>query len=149
MTKEELAEKLNGIDYRRDIPEEFYPVLVENNLCVVLGGSDDLCYFLFPKNGKVEMEELPCWEGEIFWFDKNFKKFLNAKKETMMTYYDNIKENCNNSIEAVWCNKNIKSPDGDYYSWTYKTQIPHATFNIMQDEMYYCKAIVFNVSDLK
>ena len=78
MTKEELAEKLNGINDHRDIPEEFYPVLVENNLCVVLGGSDDLCYFLYPKNGEVKTEELPCWEGEIFWFDKNFKKFLNT-----------------------------------------------------------------------
>jgi hypothetical protein len=43
----------------------------------------------------------------------------------------------------------VKAPDGDYYSWTYKTDIPHAAFNIMEDDMYYCKAIIFDINDLK
>jgi hypothetical protein len=150
MTKEELAEKLNGISYRRlDILEEYYPVLVANSLCIVLGGSDDLCYFIYPENGEVSSEELPCWEGEKFWFDKNFKKFLDAKKETMLTYHDNVQADCNNLIEAVWCDEHTKAPDGDVYSWIYKTKIPHATFDIMEDDMYYCKAIVFDINDLK
>ena len=157
MTKEELVEKLNGIEYNRDIPKEYYPVLVENNLCVVLGGSDDLCYFLFPKNRKIAEEELPCWNGETFWFDKEFKKFLNGKRNTMLKYHDGIKADCKNCIAAVWCDEDIKAPDGSSYAWTYKTEIPHATFHIVEhttfkgetEMSYYCKAIIFSINDLK
>ncbi|MDR1477503.1 MAG: hypothetical protein LBJ00_01015 [Planctomycetaceae bacterium] len=153
MTAQELAEKLNGIEYNRGIPEEYYPVLVESGLAVVLGGSDDLCYFLYPENGKVATEELPCWEGETFWFDRDFKKFLDGKHRTMLTYHDNVKANCRNSIAAVWCDETVKAPDGDYYSWTYKTNIPHATFDIVEHDgesvLHYCKAIIFSINDLK
>jgi hypothetical protein len=38
-------------------------------------------------------------------------------------------------IDAVWC-------EGEY-SWTYKTNIPHATFDIWEDGEKYCKGIVF------
>jgi hypothetical protein len=145
----EIAKKLNGLEYRRNIPEEYHPVLVENNLCIVLGGSDDLCYFIYPENGNVSSEELPCWGGEIFWFDKDFKKFLNGRKKTMLTYHDDVQADCNNRIEAVWCYERTKVPDGNVYSWTYKTDIPHVTFDIMEDDMYYCKAIIFNINYLK
>jgi hypothetical protein len=152
-TKEQLAEKLNGIDYSRDIPEEYYPVLVENNLVVVLGGSDDLCYFLFPENGKVEKEELGCWEGDTFWFDKDFKKITDSKNGILTDWRADKQVNCCNSIAAVWCDKDVKAPNGDYYSWTYKTQIPHVTFDITEtyrgEISYYCKAIIFSINDLK
>lgn len=38
-------------------------------------------------------------------------------------------------INAVWC-------EGEY-EWTYKTNIPHATFDIFEDGEKYCKGIVF------
>ena len=44
-------------------------------------------------------------------------------------------------IDAVWC-------DGEY-SWTYKTNIPHATFDIYDCEEKYCKGIVFALRDLE
>jgi hypothetical protein len=108
-----------------------------------------LCYFFYPENGDVSSEELPCWEGEKFWFDKNFKKFLDAKKKTMLTYHDDVQADCSNLIEAVWCGESAKAPDGEVYPWTYKTKISHATFDITGDGTYYCKAIVFDINDLK
>ena len=44
-------------------------------------------------------------------------------------------------IDAVWC-------EGDY-SWTYNTNIPHATFDIYENGEKYCKGIVFKRSDTK
>lgn len=38
-------------------------------------------------------------------------------------------------IDAIWCE--------DGYSWTYHTNIPHATFNIYEGSETYCKGIVF------
>lgn len=45
------------------------------------------------------------------------------------------------SIEALWCKE-------DGYSWTYKTEIPHATFEVVEDEEPYCRGIVFALADL-
>ena len=44
-------------------------------------------------------------------------------------------------IDAVWCESE--------YSWTYNTNIPHATFDIYDsdDNEKYCKGIVFKRSD--
>lgn len=38
-------------------------------------------------------------------------------------------------IDSVWCK-------GDF-DWTYKTNIPHATFDIYDDAEKYCRGIVF------
>ena len=44
-------------------------------------------------------------------------------------------------IDAVWC-------DGEY-AWTYKTNIPHATFDIYDSKEKYCKGIVFDMRELE
>jgi hypothetical protein len=44
-------------------------------------------------------------------------------------------------VEAVWC------PKGADYSWGYKTEIPHETFTIMEDDEPYCKGIVFYLKE--
>ena len=43
-------------------------------------------------------------------------------------------------IDAVW-------RDGNF-TWTYNTNIPHMTFDILDDEEKYCKGIIFKASDL-
>lgn len=43
-------------------------------------------------------------------------------------------------ITAIW--------DNYGYSWTYKTTIPHETFEIMEGEQKYCRGIVFSTDDL-
>jgi len=44
-------------------------------------------------------------------------------------------------ILALWC-------AGDEYSWTYGTQIPHACFDVMENDMEYCRGIVFSIADI-
>ncbi|MNJ75290.1 hypothetical protein D3C77_723610 [compost metagenome] len=44
-------------------------------------------------------------------------------------------------IEALWS----KEPG---YSWTYKTNIPHALFEVVEDGEPYCRGIVFALVDL-
>lgn len=43
-------------------------------------------------------------------------------------------------IDAVWC-------DGEY-SWTYKTNIPHATFDVYECGEKYCRGIVFDIREV-
>jgi hypothetical protein len=44
-------------------------------------------------------------------------------------------------IDAVWC-------EGEY-SWTYRTNIPHATFDIYEGSETYCRGIVFEKGGAK
>jgi hypothetical protein len=44
-------------------------------------------------------------------------------------------------IKTIW--------DEGGYSWQYETDIPHATFEIVEDGEKYCKGIVFNLADIK
>lgn len=61
-------------------------------------------------------------------------------EEEIMRYYQR-KKNAK-SIKALWCK------EGDY-SWTYSTDIPHATFEVVDDGKPYCRGIVFALSDIE
>ena len=45
------------------------------------------------------------------------------------------------TIEALFA----KEPG---YTWIYKTDIPHETFEIVEDGEPYCRGIVFNIGDI-
>jgi len=45
------------------------------------------------------------------------------------------------AVDALWAKE-------DGYSWTYRTDIPHATFEIVEDGEPYCRGIVIDVADL-
>jgi hypothetical protein len=44
-------------------------------------------------------------------------------------------------VKALWC------AHGDY-SWTFETDIPHATFEITEDGEPYCRGIVISLDEL-
>ena len=48
--------------------------------------------------------------------------------------------NSGKKITAVW--------DTDGYSWIYQTDIPHATFEIVEDGAPYCRGIIFALADV-
>jgi len=50
-----------------------------------------------------------------------------------------VYDNGNEFIEAVWCKGG--------YTWSYETNIPHATFDIYDEGEKYCKGIVFDIND--
>jgi hypothetical protein len=60
--------------------------------------------------------------------DKDLNKWLKNKSASK-------------EIDAMWaCDDN--------YSWTYKTDIPHATFAILKAGSSYCRGIVFSVDEI-
>lgn len=38
--------------------------------------------------------------------------------------------------------------DKGEYTWQYETDIPHVTFDIMEDDEKYCRGIIFDISDI-
>ena len=126
MTKEQLAEKLNGREYGDEITAAEESQAKADGLVVIFGASDDLCEF----RGAIH-DEMGCYKGGGL-------KIHAAGIECDCDFcaYKSIA-----AIEAVWC----ETPD---ISWTYKTALPHATFEIMEDGEKYCRGIVVSVADL-
>jgi hypothetical protein len=128
MTARELAIQIDGRQYRHEMTKEIVQLAKDNNLVIVYGASDDL----MEMRGEID-DEFDCWNGGKFCVNKSKDK-LRVSKSPGKTNY----------IEAVWC-----SDEFEGISWTYKTDIPHATFDIMEDGEKYCIGIVFSINDLK
>ncbi len=127
-----LAEMLNGLQYPKEPGDEILALAKENNCVIVFGSSDDLMEF----RGSI-YDEIGAWEGTTAYLNKDglFDSDCECK------YAQQAKEACK-TIEAIWCEK-----DRDC-SWSYKTEIPHIEFKVMEDDEIYCYGIVFSLDNL-
>ena len=137
MTKEELAKKLNGNQRCNEISKELEVEAKESGLVVVFGPSDDLMEFRGAINDEqgayevavalIDSEGLLPNRGQID-NDDELEKFFRRKRTAK-------------EILAWWC----KEPG---YSWTFETDIPHSTFDIVEDGETYCRGIVLSLADV-
>ena len=138
MDAKELAAKLNGREYWYEITDEEVRQAKEAGLVVVFGASDDLIEF----RGAIR-DEGDCYDGGTVLIDT--KGVLpswdsaSESEETAQEYFERKAKA--RTITALWA----KEPG---YSWTYKTDIPHETFEIVEDGEPYCRGIVFNIGDI-
>lgn len=146
MTSKELAELLNGRECRKETTPEIIQLAKENGLVIVYGYSDDNTVF----EGAIS-EEIDCFEGGKIYFNNDGSNFTDVIGIAFLTYHKDKDEPEENSIEAVWYDneKVMHEGTGLYYSWTFKTEIPHETFDIFDDGDPHCRGIVFSVNDLK
>ena len=70
-----------------------------------------------------------------------FGLWTNECEDENCPYAEREQAKCK-TIEAIWC-----PPSGG--SWAYETEIPHAKFNIYEDEELYCVGIVFDMRSLR
>ncbi|MFJ2982215.1 MULTISPECIES: hypothetical protein [unclassified Pseudomonas] len=137
MTKEELAAQLNGLEYPTRIPGALIAAAQSAGLVILCGASDDLMEFYGARR-----EEIGCYDGGTAFVDSDGvlpdRDCLDGDEE-IAEYVQRQKSA--KPIEALWGKE-------DGYSWTYKTAIPHATFEVVEDEEPYCRGIVFALADL-
>lgn len=138
ITKEQLAETLNGNEYGNEITKEQEQQAKESGLVVVFGYSDDNMEL----RGAID-DEIGCYEGGEIKFTKEGKQIDEDDMEVLEKY--NVVPKLN-TIEAVW-DKPFGEND-ERCSFQYKTDIPHSQFRIMEDDELYCVGIIFNVTDL-
>ena len=144
MTKEELAAVLNGIEYPayKSITPDQKAAAKAAGLVIVFGASDDLMEF----EGAFR-DEVGCYNGGQAKVDT--KGVLDRSQvdddddEAIADFVARSKTA--QSIEAMW---NDSVSDASVPSWTYMTDIPHATFDVMDDGELYCRGIVFALADL-
>lgn len=137
MNAKELAAQLSGIQYPVRIPKTLTDAAKAAGLVIVYGASDDLMEF----EGAIH-DEVGCYDGGMAHVDG---KGLLPDRDSIEDD-DELKEYFARQpnakqIEAVWS-------EGEY-SWMYKTEIPHETFEVLEDgEPPYCRGIVFALADL-
>lgn len=136
LTPEAFAATLAGATYRNVLTREQAKVAKEAGLVIVYGQSDDLMEF----DGAI-YDEAGAYNGTVVMVDP--KGLLPDREsieddDVLQDYFERKPKAA--TIEALW------SSDGDY-SWTFRTRIPHATFEITEDGEPYCRGIVFALED--
>jgi hypothetical protein len=132
MTKEDLASLLNGREYGEEITKLEEAQAKNNGLVVVFGYSDDNMEF----RGAIN-DEVSCYGGgSAFISDGDLLPNDHECDCDFCEYKNRIKHA--KKIEAVW-------GGATDYSWTYATNIPHATFEVMEGSEKYCLGIVFEL----
>lgn len=136
MTKEELANRLDGAIYTEEMIPSMERQAKEAGLVVVFGASDDLILF----RGAIR-DEGDCYDGGDILVYRGGLMERHEDCECKYCGYPEAKKSAV-VITALW-------DDGTGYSWTYRTSIPHATFDVMVDNEKYCRGIVFEIKDFQ
>ena len=127
------AATLHGREIGNELSRHDEEAAKSDGVIIVYGASDDLCEV----RGAIE-EEIGCYNGGEFWINPN--GILTGHK--CDCEYCGYKKAVNDSkkILILWGEDDV--------SWQYRTEIPHETFDIMEDGEVYCRGIVFLLESL-
>lgn len=140
MTKEQLAEKLNGRAIGKELNRDEAADAKKEGLVIVFGYSDDNVEF----RGAIR-DEVGCYDKRKYTLDKegvlpDWEYNEEKTKEDAADYFRRFKPSLPTITAFFGADPNI--------SWTFKTDIPHATFDIMEDGDVFCRGIVFSIEGL-
>lgn len=136
MNAAELASQLNGTEYPFHPDQDIRQKAKESGLVIVYGASDDLMELDGAIYDEVEVlsnKKVLVHKGGVLGSkddletDEEIEQWLNNKKNSR-------------AIEAIWLE--------DGYSWSYRTDIPHATFEIIEGNEKYCRGMVVDLKDI-
>lgn len=129
MNVKEWAERLNWREYREEMTAEEEKQAAADGVVIVFGASDDLIEF----RGVIR-DELGAWDGGVY-------KMTAAKDVVRVTDHSADMHRALPSVRAVWSPQKIGLDV--WASWEITTDIPHETFDILEDGELYCRGVVF------
>lgn len=139
LTKEELAARLNGREYGSEITEAEEAEAAAAGLLVVFGASDDLLEF----RGAFS-DEIGCYEGAT----------VQVAPTRALPQWDDFDKDDEAEVQQYFADKSVAKPvtatwDAEGYSWVITSDVPHATFEVMEDGEKYCRGLVLAIADLQ
>lgn len=136
MNIKDVADKLNNVQYGEEgkiLTTEYCRELRRNGIVVVCGSSDDLIQF----DGAIS-DEFGAYDHYL-----NSKGLIRNECDCDdCPYFEKLMKKVNYYIKPQWC-------EVEDYAWTYDTNIPHVTFDVMEGDEKYCRGMVFKLSDLE
>lgn len=143
MNKEQFAELLNGRQYREEMSDEEHKLAKENGLLVCFGASDDLLELR-----GIVYDEVGAWDGGSAFLVKKRGGKIDVLSEDD---FKEVKELMDDKdlefslpkvkIEAEWSPTELEG-----CSWLIKSDLPHSTFDIMEDGELYCRGLIIERS---
>lgn len=140
MTKEELAEKLDGGEYGNEVSRLLAKDAKESGLLIVYGASDDLIEF-----DGAWRDEADVIEGGEVAITRTAPLESECSKGHECPYFQEMVA-CSSKIKAIWCDGELDTGEP---AWRYETDIPHAKFIINEDGDPYCEGIVLDIDEIK
>lgn len=141
MTKEQLATLLNRRSIGYEISDAEEKQAKRDGLLVIFGASDDLVEFrgvindeagayegaeiLISADGKI-LEPIDREDSEVLRKHGALESVLEKREAAM-------------HITAIW------DGPGAVATWTFETAVPHATFDVIEDEDTFCRGIVIEL----
>lgn len=138
MTKEAMAGRLNGRQYRDEMTKDDEREAADSGLIVIFGASDDLIEF----SGAV-IDEIDMYDGGKFRLDAQgpvpSERDNDWDDDEMATYLARKKRAV--TVTAEWSGPSV-------FAWAFKSPVPCATFEIFEEDVPYCQGIVIDTRDL-
>lgn len=132
LTTTEMAARLTGREYPFQLTKEEAAQASAARIVIVYGASDDLMEF----EGAIN-DEIGCYGGGTAYLAES-GLLKNDCENDECPHFSQLKQQAP-TIKALWC----AEPS---YSWTFETEIPHKTFEIVEQGEPYCRGIVFELS---
>lgn len=136
LTAKDAADALNGSEYGNEGDDHLFDRMAKSGLVAVYGHSDDLLEL----SGAIS-DELGAYNGTTIRVTS--KGLVRNRCDNKNCPYFHESSKGGQKIEALWC------PDELSCSWLIKTEIPHETFDVMEDGELFCRGIVFFLGDVK
>lgn len=138
-TAKEMASMLDGGEYLKETSEAQEKLSKDSGLVIVFGYSDDNVEL----RGAID-DEIGAFDGTTIEIVKEGDEF---KAESVNKY----PKNDHNAIYAEWCEATMEDEYGfpKRITWSFRTDIPHETFMIYEDEEPFCRGIVFSLDDIE
>jgi hypothetical protein len=140
MTVKEWSERINGVEYPAYDLDIFNRDMKEDGIIAAYGYSDNLLEF----RGVVH-EETKAWEGN----EGNTVLIASREKGTAFLFEKDVTQFSRKitaqmrRVTAVWHPEDLEA------CWKIETEIPHETFDIMEEGELFCRGVVFHVDDIK
>jgi len=133
MNASEWASLLNGREYGSEMTREEKRKAKSDGVLIFYGYSDD----------NVEIRGVA--DEEVSAYDGTTIKLLSngsvMEDHDCDCEYCGYKKVASVAVHADWCQI-------DGYSWTFRTDVPHSTFDIMEDGEKFCRGIVLDVASI-
>ena len=129
---EKIALRLDGMSYRDDLLESVTKTIKSAGLIVVVGSSDDIMEIYGAPDSFIDDEYSGLDPHIILASGKIIPEYEHDGKQVVV-----------GRIEPEWCES------GNPIGWSYKTDLPHATFRVMEDDDIYCIGMVIDYSSVR